>query len=81
MATDLGDIDLLAEVSGVGAYEDALTRSIKVNAFDRQLSTLDLPSLLDSKRAAGRLKDQLDIAELESVREAASADRSPNKPD
>jgi hypothetical protein len=81
LTTDLGDIDLLAEVSGVGAYEDALARSIRVKAFDRELATLDLPSLLDSKRAAGRLKDQLDIAELETVRETSRTERSSNEPD
>ena len=74
LTTDLGHIDLLAELGGVGTYADALDRSVRVKAFDREFSTLDLSSLLDSKRAAGRPKDQLDIAELEAIRESEKAD-------
>ena len=75
LTTDLGDIDLLAELGGVGTYEEALARSVRIEAFDREFSTLDLSSLLDSKRAAGRPKDQLDIAELEAIRESEKPDQ------
>jgi hypothetical protein len=68
--TDLGGIDLLAEIAGVGVYEDALHRSIVTTAYERQIATLDVGSLIDSKRAAGRAKDLADVAELESIREA-----------
>jgi hypothetical protein len=70
LETSLGNIDLLAEVAGVGAYEEAKARSIELIAFDRRLSMLDLPSLIASKRAAGRPKDLLVLPELESLAEA-----------
>jgi len=41
-----------------------------VNAFDRQVRTLDLRSLIAAKRAAGRDKDLLALPELESLLEA-----------
>jgi hypothetical protein len=74
LSTDLGVIDLLSEVSGVGGYEDALAQSILVKAFDREVRTLDLPALIRSKRAAGRKKDLQLLPELESLLDATSRD-------
>jgi hypothetical protein len=68
--TDLGEIDLLAEVAGVGGYDEAVTGSITVTAYGRQVRTLDLPSLIRAKRAAGRVKDLQVLPELEALAEA-----------
>ena len=46
--TDLGPIDLLAEVAGVGAYDQAKEHSVMVEAFDRRVATLDLAALIRS---------------------------------
>lgn len=70
LQTELGEIDLLAEVTGLGTYDDVKPRSMIVDAYDRQVSTLDLRSLIQAKRAAGREKDLSDLAELESLLEA-----------
>jgi hypothetical protein len=70
LQTDLGEIDLLAEVAGLGTYQDVHAGAIVVEAFDRRVATLDLPSLIRSKRAAGREKDLSTLAELESLLEA-----------
>jgi hypothetical protein len=70
LQTDLGAIDLLAEVAGLGSYREVTAHSLVVNAFGRQLSTLDLKSLIDAKRAAGRAKDLSALLELESLLEA-----------
>lgn len=70
LQTDLGGIDLLAEVAGVGTYDQAKARSVEVRAFGQQVLMLDLPSLIASKRAAGRTKDLLVLPELESLAEA-----------
>jgi hypothetical protein len=71
LLTDLGEIDLLAEVVGVGAWDDVKAHSIIVDAFDRKIATLDLPSLIQAKRAAGRAKDLAALPELESLLEAS----------
>jgi predicted nucleotidyltransferase len=68
--TDLGPIDLHAEVSGLGAYEEVKAESITVEAFGRRVHTLDLKSLIKAKRAAGRAKDIQILPELESLLEA-----------
>ena len=72
LSTDLGAIDLLAEVSGVGSFDEVKAHSILVNAFDRTVRTLDLPTLIKAKRAAGREKDLRALPELESLLEAES---------
>jgi len=67
LRTDIGEIDLLAEVAGLGAYDDVRARSIMVEAFDRRIATLDLRGLIQAKRAAGRGKDLSALPELESL--------------
>ena len=70
LVTDLGSIDLLAEVSGLGGFDEVKAHSIVVDAFDRQIAILALPALIKAKRAAGRDKDLEALKELESLLEA-----------
>ena len=70
LSTDLGDIDLLAEVAGVGDFAAVKAHSIVVDAYGRQVRTLDLRSLIRSKQAAGRVKDLQILPELEALAEA-----------
>ena len=70
LQTDLGEIDLLAEVAGLGSWDEVKAGSILVEAFERTISILDLPSLIRAKRAAGRQKDLAALPELESLLEA-----------
>jgi hypothetical protein len=70
LQTDLGEIDLLAEVAGLGGWDEVSARSVKIDAFERTISILDLPSLIQAKRAAGREKDLAALPELESLLEA-----------
>ena len=68
--TELGKIDLLAEVSGLGTYDQMTAGSIATEAFNRKFRTLDLQSLIKAKRASGRDKDLAVLHELESLLEA-----------
>jgi Holliday junction resolvase-like predicted endonuclease len=58
LQTDIGEIDLPAEVTGLGTFEDVKQHSITVEAFDRQIATLDPRKRLTA------------LAELESLLEA-----------
>lgn len=69
--TDLGVIYLLAEVSGLGSFEEVNRSAVSVDAFGRRVRTLDLKSLIQSKRASGRDKDLNILPELESLLEAS----------
>jgi hypothetical protein len=67
LTTNEGLIDTLDIVKGVGDYEKCLARSIEIEAFDIRFRILDLPSLIDAKRAAGRPRDLDHIPELEAL--------------
>jgi hypothetical protein len=67
LTTALGDVDLLGEVTGIGNYEAVAPHTLRLSVFGRDLAVLDLPTLIRSKRAAGRPKDLEAIAELEAL--------------
>ena len=69
LQTDIGEMDLMAEVTGLVAFDDVKKHSMTVEAFERQFMTLDLPGLIQTKRASGREKDLFALAELESLME------------
>jgi hypothetical protein len=55
LSTDLGAIDLLGEIKGVGAYNEVKAHSVQVEAFERTVWTLDLPTLIHaSERRDGK---------------------------
>ena len=68
--SDLGILDLLAEVSGIGSYAEVRAACVEVYAFDRRVRALDLRALILAKKAAGRPKDLLILPELEGLLEA-----------
>ncbi|MEK7807623.1 MAG: hypothetical protein AAB571_01005 [Chloroflexota bacterium] len=66
--TDLGDIDLIGEISGLGDYHQLLEYSepIEVENFVVQVLTLD--GLIKAKEAANRPKDQLHLITLRALK-------------
>ena len=70
--TDIGDVDLLGEVPGVGDYAKASEEAEVMALFGFSYQVLSLPDLIVSKRAAGRPKDLLAIPELETILEYQS---------
>ena len=71
LTTDLGDLDLLGEITGGGAYEALRGHSRTVSAFGVDCLCLELDWLVRVKRAVGRPRDLEAIAELEVLREEA----------
>ena len=68
LTTDLGDIDLLGEVSGVGQYPQVLAESDEKAMYGFTIRVLSLDGLIAAKRAAGRVKDRLHLLELEEMK-------------
>lgn len=69
LMTELGDLDLLGEVTGGGRFEDLLKHSQQVEMFGRTFRVVTLDGLIRLKRAAGRGKDLDALAELEALLE------------
>jgi len=67
LTTDLGDLDLLGEVTGGGNYEQLLPFSEELSVFSVPCRFVTLERLIQLKRAAGRPKDLEAIAELQAL--------------
>lgn len=67
LTTREGFLDVLDVVKGVGSYLECRKRSKAVEAFDIRFRVIDLPALIDAKRAAGRPKDIDQLPELEAL--------------
>lgn len=70
--TNIGDIDLLGEVAGIGDFQAVLAHSEILSLYGFEVKILSLDGLIKAKRAAGRTKDLLVLPELEALREALS---------
>ncbi len=71
--TDVGKLDLLGEVRGVGLYADCLDNADQAEIFGYCHYVLSLEKLIDAKRAAGRSKDLIALPELEAILEHRKA--------
>jgi predicted nucleotidyltransferase len=69
LATSLGDIDLLGEIPGGGAYQELAKDAITLKIAETSCLCLSLPQLIRAKRAAGRPRDLEALAELEAIEE------------
>jgi predicted nucleotidyltransferase len=69
LTTSLGDLDLLGEITGGGGYDDLVSHSSQIEIFGETCRCLDLPALIQVKRAAGRPRDLEALAELEALLE------------
>jgi hypothetical protein len=69
LTTDVGDVDLLGEITGGGGYDSLAPATVSIRVFGVECRCLTLDKLLEVKRAAGCPKDFEAIAELEAIRE------------
>ena len=67
--TEVGKLDLLGEVAGVGFYINCLENADEAEIFGYQHHVLSLEKLIDAKRAAARPKDLIALVELEAILE------------
>jgi len=69
LTTDLGDLDLLGEVAGLGGFEQGKISSERMEFFGFDVLVLSLEGLVRTKKAAGRRKDLLVLPDLEALLE------------
>ena len=67
--TDLGILDCLSEVAGIGDYEQALHRSIPHALSYGEFRILNLDALIAAKAAVGRQKDLDAVRLLQAIKE------------
>lgn len=67
LRTDAGDLDLMSTVPGIGSFEQVRAAAVEIEVFGFRIPVLDLPGLIQSKRAAGRTKDLLALPQIEAA--------------
>ena len=68
LTTTAGDIDLLGAITGIGPYAVVARFGQKMEIYDREVRVLSLEGLERAKRAAGRPRDVLDLADILEIR-------------
>jgi predicted nucleotidyltransferase len=69
LRTDLGPLDVLGSILGVGDFERIRGQAAEVELFGRRCRVISLDDLIRAKEALGREKDQLAAKELRAIRE------------
>lgn len=70
--TEVGDLDLLGEVRGVGYYNEAVEGASSFELLGYRFKVIALDKLILAKRTAGRPKDLVTVVELEALLESKS---------
>ena len=68
LTTTAGDIDLIGEMTGVGTYTVVARFGVPMEIYGQPVQVLSLEGLERAKRAAGRPKDVLDLADILEIR-------------
>jgi hypothetical protein len=69
LATDLGKLDCLGEVLGVGGFEQVKRRSIEVKFESGPCKVLNIDALIEAKAAMNRTRDRMAISQLKAIKE------------
>lgn len=67
--TDIGDLDCLGEVAGLGSYDNVLAVSVLVEFPFGNCRVLSIDGLIKAKESLARPKDLLVATELRAIRE------------
>jgi len=74
LMTDAGRLDLIRVIPGIGGYPDVHSVAVPLDVLGAHIDTLDLPALIESKRAVRRPKDLAALPHIEAVLRTREAD-------
>ena len=72
LETELGPIDLLGSIKGVGDFERVHAASMEIELFGRRCRVISIDALIEAKQAIGRDKDMIAVKELRAIVEKQS---------
>lgn len=67
LVTDLGVLDVISHVEGIGDYYDILKRSEEIKIYGGKCHLISINDLIKSKKVLGRHRDLTIIMELEII--------------
>ncbi|HEY1717764.1 MAG TPA: hypothetical protein VGH42_05640 [Verrucomicrobiae bacterium] len=68
MKTDLGIVDCLGKVLGIGNFEEVLKNSVEVELPVGKCRILDIDALIRAKEAMGRDHDKITAKHLKEIK-------------
>ena len=68
LSSDLGPLDILSEVIGVGDFKKVKGNATQIQLFGYSCNIISLDDLIQTKKAMGRDKDKLSVRELELLK-------------
>jgi hypothetical protein len=74
VVTDIGPIDRLNEVTGIGSYAEVADRTVVLDVGRFTCRVLDLDTLIASKKIAARPKDHAAVMQLEAIKRVQDRD-------
>ena len=76
LMTDLGPVDFLGTIPGIGDFAFAKSHSLSARLPSGSILVLDRPTLIRAKEHAGRPQDRLVVGQLRAIDEAISKGKS-----
>ncbi len=68
LKTDLGIVDCLGEVLGVGGFDEVLQHSVEVELPGGKCRVLDIDTLIRAKQAMNRDHDRITVRHLQEIK-------------
>lgn len=68
LETDLGVLDIISHVEGVGGFYDVLKNAKEIKLFEGLCHVISIDDLIKSKKALGRHRDLIVVEELEAIK-------------
>ena len=69
LKTDLGVVDCLGEVLGLGGFEEVLQQSVELELPFGKCRILDIDALIRAKEAMNRTHDKITVMHLKKIKE------------
>lgn len=67
LQTDLGPLDLMSSITGVGDFQRVASQAVVAEVFGQRVRVIGLQDLIAAKEALGRDKDLLAASELRAI--------------
>lgn len=75
LQTDLGPLDILGSISGLGDFAEVRRNAVPFDLFGRQVLVISIDDLIKAKEALARPKDILVAQELRAIAEKGTGYR------
>ena len=73
--TDIGQLDCLDEVQGIGNFDEVCKNAIFVQVGGKNYQVLSLDALIKSKKSLNRPTDKQDVIQLQAIKQAQQSEK------